>query len=62
MGKFSGGGPLRSLKICPKKAFILGCRLFVTGTISVTEVDVGEGSVAVWVRTKIIEIDAKEVL
>lgn len=67
MSKFSDCGPLRSLKICPKVALIFRCKFFVTGTlcaraISIAEVDVREGSVAVWVGTKVAEIDAKEVL
>ena len=48
-------------------ALVLGCGFFVAGTLwvralSVTEVDVREGSIAVGVRTKVVKIDAEEVL
>lgn len=67
MGKSSDGEPLRSFEIHPKMAFILGRRFFVTGTlraraISVTKVDVRKGSVAVWIGTEVVEIDAEQVL
>lgn len=66
-GKFSDGEPLRGFGVYSKMTFILRRGFFVTGTIcaravSVTEVDVWEGSIAIWVRAKVIEIDAKQVL
>ena len=46
--------------------FILGRKLFVAGpfcvrAISVAKVDVWEGSVAVGIRTKVVEVDAEQV-
>jgi hypothetical protein len=64
--KVCDGESFRSFKIRPKVAFILGCRLFVTRSLStraigVAKVNVWEGSIAVWVGAKVIEVDAEEV-
>lgn len=53
-------------RIYPKMIFILGRKFFVAGSIcaralSVTKVDVWEGSVAVGVRTKVVQVDTEQI-
>ena len=47
-------------------ALILGCWLFVAGTlcaraVGVTKVDIREGSVTVGIRTEVVEVDAEQI-
>lgn len=53
-------------RIYSKMALILGCWLFVAGTlcaraVGVTKVDIREGSVAVGIRTEVVEVDAEQI-
>ena len=66
-GKASNSEPFRCFdRIYPEMIFILGPKLFIAGAlcvrgISITKVNVREGSVAVGIRTKVIKIDTEQV-
>ena len=66
MVKLSNTESFRCFRVQLKIAFVLGCRFFITRTlraraITVSEMDVGEGSVAIWVGPKVIKIYAEKI-